>query len=198
MNESSFLRHLYQLAVTKIAHWISPAGLSPIQCSLIAFALAVISTWLFSSQYYAGLFFGGLLAYFSMCFHLVGEEIRRLKNLPAEPFKKIDKAFVFYSELLLIAGLCAHTVIDNSRVLCLIIGILAAAGILLLDRIKERPTGDFWKNFKFIESPSLRVFIIAVGAILNIPLLILLLIAFCTNGLLIVGMINQYEENKNK
>jgi len=188
MNEHSFLRYLYQPAVSKLAHWIAPAGLSPIQISLIAFVISILSAWLFSSEFYAGLFFGGLLAYISICFHLVGEEIRRLKNLPAEEFKRIDKAFIFYSELILIAGLCAHTVIDNPRILCLIIGILAAAGILLLDKIKERPTGEIWNVLAFIENPALRIFMLCIGAVLNMPLLALLLIAACSNSVIIASM----------
>ena len=188
MNEHSFLRYAYQPTVKKIAHWIAPASLSPIQISLIAFAVSVVSAWLFSSEFYAGLFFGGLLAYFSMCLHLVGEEIRRLKKLPPEAFKRIDKAFIFYSELLLIAGLAAHTVIYDSRILCLIISILAAAGILLLDKIKERSNTEFWKAFIFIEDPSIRVLIITLGAVLNLPLLALLALAICTNGVMIAGM----------
>lgn len=197
MNEKTFLRHIYHPAVTRLAHWMAPAKVTPVQSSLMAFVIAIIAAWVFSSQFYAGLFFGALLTYLSITLHQAGEEIRRLNHLPPEQFRKIDKALTLYSELILIAGLCAHTVVDNSRILCLIIAILAAAGILLLDKIKDRPTKEFWKNVAWIEDPAFRILLIILGALFNIPLLILLAIAFSTNGLLIAGLLEQHESTKS-
>ena len=200
MTEATFVRYIYHPIVTRLAHFLSKTGFTPIQVSLIGFVLALISAWLFASEYYAGLFFGAILTYLSVATHRASMEIRRFhqkknsENLqdsddPSSKkpsrFERLHRSLTLYSEILLLAGLCAHSVVDSSRILCLIITVLAVAGILLLEWIKDRPTGDFWKHCVFIQSHPLRVFILIIGAFINIPLLAILIIAILTNGILI-------------
>lgn len=191
MNEYALLKHLYRPCVTRIAHLIAPTQMSPIQLSLIAFVISIISAWLFSSEYYAGLFFGALLAFLSLCLHLSAEEIRRLRHLPIESFQKADKALVFYSELFFIAGLAAHIAITDPKILCLLLGLLAATGILLLDKFKERSVKPFLTYLEFIEHPSMRISLMILFAFINLPILAIFLIALCSNGLVFSGLLDK-------
>ncbi len=192
MNEYALLKHLYRPCVTRLSHLIAPTQMSPIQLSLIAFGLSIISAWLFSSEYYAGLFFGALLAFLALCFHLSAEEIRRLKHLPIEAFHKADKALIFYSELFFIAGLSAHLIaLKDPGILCLLLGLLAATGILLLDKFKERSEKPFWTYFNFIEHPSMRISLMILFALINLPILAIFIIAISANGLVFSGLLDK-------
>jgi len=194
MTEHDLLKHIYQPCVKRLSHWLAPTHLTPIQISLIAFAMSIISAWLFASEYYAGLFFGSLLAFLALSLHLVAEEIRRLNQVPLERFQKVDKAFIFYSELFLIAGLSAHLALNNPKILSLLLGLLAATGILLLEKFKERSPKELWSYFKFIEHPSMRISLIILFSLINLPILAVFLIAVLSNGLVLSGIL---ENKKN-
>lgn len=186
---STIKRHLYQPVSSRLARLLSTSSLSASQIMLIAFVVMIIAAWSASSTHYAGLFLAAILAYGAGALHIASEEIARLKDTASDRFETLSRRLGVYGELFLMAGLCAHAVLSNPRIISLVITILAAGGIFLLDRIKDEPNHELLKNIVFIKNSETRILTLAITALFNIPLVGLLIVAVCANALVITPLL---------
>lgn len=186
---STIKRHLYQPVTSRLARLLATTSLSATHILFIGFLIAILAAWSASSTHYAGLFLAAILAYLSGSLHIASEEIARLKETLSDNFGVLSRRLGVYGELFLIAGLCAHAVVTNPRIICLVITILAAGGIFLLERVSQEPSHELLKNVCFIRNSETRVLIIAITALFNIPLVGLLIIAVCANALVIAPLV---------
>jgi CDP-L-myo-inositol myo-inositolphosphotransferase len=136
---------------------------------------------------YINLMIGGILAQISSIIDGCDGEIARLKFKATEFGGWFDAVLDRYGDAFLLFGLTYHVYLTDSTFLYIIIGFLAIIGTFMNSYTADKYDGLMQKKLMpgmhyFRIGRDVRTFIIFLGALVNQPLLILILIAFMTNA----------------
>lgn len=186
--DSAIKRHIFRPFTTRLSRVALSFSLSARQLILISVVLAILAAWMLCASNYAGAFFGAVFAFLASVGHICAEEVARLKHQYDRHFTRLSTIITQYSELFLIAGLTAHAISHQSHLVALLMGLLAASGIIMMHYFqddKEKFNQDTYSKLQIFLRPEIRFLIIAVGALVNISLAALIVIAVWSHVLVV-------------
>jgi len=163
-------------------------NITPNHISISAFLLGVSGAVFFFLGGYINLIIGGILAQISSVIDGCDGEIARLKFKASEFGGWFDAVLDRYGDAFLLFGLTYHVYLTDSRFLYIIIGFLAIIGTFMNSYTADKYDGLMQKKILkpgihyFRIGRDIRILIIFLGALVNQPLLILIIIAFMTNA----------------
>jgi len=180
-------RYLNRPLSTRITKLIINTNISPNQISVFCFTLAIAASLLFISGNPIYLIIGGCLAQASSIIDGCDGEIARLKFIGTKYGGWLDSVLDRYADGLLIMGLTYYLFqLSENHGFVILIGFLALIGSFLNsytagkydDFMKTRTMHSRWT---IRIGRDIRTFIIFVGAVLNYPLSVLIILATITN-----------------
>jgi len=164
-------RYLNRPISTRITRYLLRTDITPNHVSFFSFILAMLGAFLFFSGGYINLVIGGILAQLASIIDGCDGEI------------VLDR----YADAFLLFGLTYYVYFTDRNFLVLFIGFLAIIGTFMnsytadkYDGLMKRKLGQ--GKYYFRMGRDVRIFIIFLGALINQPLLILVLIALLMNA----------------
>lgn len=175
-------RHLNRPISIRISKALVKTRVTPNRISLISFLLTILGAVAFALGSYAGLIFGALLAQLASILDGCDGEIARLKFLSSEFGAWFDAVLDRYGDAALIIGLGWHLWTEAPD-RAFWATALALTGTFLLSYTADKYDGYLKKHggAVFRIGRDVRVFVIALGAVLNQPFWTLVLIALLMN-----------------
>ena len=191
-------RYLNRPLSIRISHRLARFPITPNQISLISFLLCLVAAWLFAIGGYVTLALGGLTAQFASIIDGCDGEIARLKFLKSDFGGWFDAVLDRYADALLLFGLTWHahaysplrdvlvTFTGNSgSSVVLIMGFLAIIGSFMnsytADKYDSLMKATFSKGMGIRIGRDVRIFLIFVCAVCNLPFVTLIVLAFLMN-----------------
>jgi len=169
----------------RISNWITSKivdyPITPNQISVVAFLISVIASLIIVKQGYLFLVLGALLAQLSSILDGCDGEVARLKLLSSKYGGWFDQVLDRYSDLFIITGLTFHTYLLHETLAVFIIGFIAVGGKIILSYTAYVYDSVISKHNNFRMGRDITIFIILVGAIMNIPYITLVILAVVTN-----------------
>jgi len=156
--------------------------ITPNQISVITFLITVIASLIIVKQGYFFLVLGALLAQLSSILDGCDGEIARLKLLGSKYGGWFDQVLDRYSDLFIITGLTFHTYFLHNTLAVFIIGFIATGGKIILSYTAYVYDSVISKHSNFRMGRDITIFIILIGAIMNIPYITLIILAVITNA----------------
>ena len=180
-------RYLNRPLSIRLTRLLLNTKIAPNHMSILAFILGVLGAGFFFLGGYINLIIGGILAQMASVVDGCDGEIARLKFKASEFGGWFDAVLDRYGDAFLLFGLTYHVYWIDGRFLYIIIGFLAIIGTFMNSYTADKYDGLMQKKLKpgthyFRIGRDVRIFIIFLGALVNQPLLILILIAFMTNA----------------
>ncbi len=179
-------RYLNRPLSTKISRYLVKTSVTPNQISVFSFILSLIAAAFFFLQGYTPLVIGAVLAQISSIIDGCDGEVARLKYCESDFGGWFDAVLDRYSDAFLLFGITYHTFAHSGNFFYSAIGFLAIIGSFMnsytadkYDGFMKRRLGHGKHYFRM--GRDVRVFIIFIGALINQPLLILVVIALLTN-----------------
>ncbi len=180
-------RYLNRPISTRITRYLLRTDITPNHVSFFSFILAMLGAFLFFSGGYINLVIGGILAQLASIIDGCDGEIARLKFQVTEFGGWFDAVLDRYADAFLLFGLTYYVYFTDRNFLVLFIGFLAIIGTFMnsytadkYDGLMKRKLGQ--GKYYFRMGRDVRIFIIFLGALINQPLLILVLIALLMNA----------------
>ncbi len=180
-------RYLNRPISTKITRHLLRTDITPNHVSFFSFILAMLGAFLFFSGGYINLVIGAILAQVASIIDGCDGEIARLKFQVTEFGGWFDAVLDRYADAFLLFGLTYYVYFTNMNFSVLFIGFLAIIGTFMnsytadkYDGLMKRKLGS--GKYYFRMGRDVRIFIIFLGALINQPLLILVLIALLMNA----------------
>jgi len=169
----------------RISKWITSKliyyPVTPNQISVVTFLITVIASLIIVKQGYFFLVLGALLAQLSSILDGCDGEIARLKLLGSKYGGWFDQVLDRYSDLFIITGLTFHTYFLHNTLAVFIIGFIAVGGNIILSYTAYVYDSIISKHSYFRMGRDIAIFIILIGAIMNIPYITLMILAVITN-----------------
>lgn len=169
----------------RISNWITSKivnyPITPNQISVVAFLISVIASLIIVKQGYFFLVLGALLAQLSSILDGCDGEVARLKLLSSKYGGWFDQVLDRYGDLFIITGLTFHTYLLHETLAVFIIGFIAVGGKIILSYTAYVYDSVIFKHNNFRIGRDITIFIILVGAIMNIPYITLVILAVVTN-----------------
>ncbi len=180
-------RYLNRPLSTRITRYLIRTSITPSYVSFFSFILAMVGAFFFLLGGYINLVVGALLAQVSSVIDGCDGEIARLKFQATEFGGWFDAVLDRYADAFLLFGLTYHVYVANSDIFALFIGFLAMIGTFMNSYTADKYDGLMKRKLRpgkyyFRMGRDVRMFIIFVGALLNQPLLVLVLIALLMNA----------------
>ena len=170
----------------RISKWITSKlvyyPITPNQISVITFLITVIASLIIVKQGYFFLVLGALLAQLSSILDGCDGEIARLKLLGSKYGGWFDQVLDRYSDLFIITGLTFHSYFLHNTLAVFIIGFIAVGGKIILSYTAYVYDSVISKHSNFRMGRDVTIFIILIGAIMNIPYITLIILAVITNA----------------
>jgi len=186
-SDGTISRYLNRPISTMITRRLLRTNITPNHVSVFSFILAMLGSLFFFLGGYINLVTGGILAQVSSVIDGCDGEIARLKFQVTEFGGWFDAVLDRYADAFLLLGLTYFVYFTNTNFLALFIGFLAIIGAFMnsytadkYDGLMKRKLGP--GKYYFRMGRDVRMFIIFLGAVLNQPLLTLVLIAFLMNA----------------
>jgi len=180
-------RHLNRPISIRISKYLVKTNISPNFISFLSFILCCIGAFFFFLREYPYLLLGAILAQAASIVDGCDGEIARLKFQETEFGAWFDAVLDRYADAFLLFGLIYYVYFLNKNVLYLFIGFLAIIGTFMnsytadkYDGLMKKRIGS--KGHYFRMGRDVRIFVIFLLAILNLPFLALLLIAILMNA----------------
>ena len=180
-------RYLNRPISTRITRHLLRTDITPNHVSFFSFILAMLGAFLFFSGGYINLVIGAILAQVASVIDGCDGEIARLKFQVTEFGGWFDAVLDRYADAFLLFGLTYYVYFTDRNFLVLFIGFLAIIGTFMnsytadkYDGLMKRKLGQGKHYFRM--GRDVRIFIIFLGALINQPLLILVLIALLMNA----------------
>ncbi len=180
-------RYLNRPISTRITKYLVRTKITPNYISFFSFVLSVLSTFFFFLGGYINLVIGGIIVQMLSVIDGCDGEIARLKFQITEFGGWFDAVLDRYADALVLFGLTCYVYLENLNFLPLLIGFLAIIGTFMnsytadkYDGLMKRKLGSRKHYFRI--GRDVRMFIIFIGALINQPLLTLVLIAFLMNA----------------
>jgi len=179
-------RYLNRPISTSISKYLLKTRISPIFISLFTFIIATLGAFFFFLGGYVNLVIGGILAQFASIIDGCDGEIARLKFQATSFGGWFDAVLDRYADGFLLFGLTYYVYFINNNFLYIAIGFLAIMGSFMNSYTADKYDGLMNRKFGlgddfFRIGRDVRTFIIFIGALINQPLLILILIGAMTN-----------------
>ena len=156
--------------------------LTPNQISIAVFFISVFSGLIISIEGYFFLLLGALLAQLSSILDGCDGEIARLKLLESKFGGWFDRVLDRYSDLFILMGLTFHTYFIHKTLTVFFIGFIVVGGKIISSytAFVYDTVVSVHNNFRI--GRDLIIFIILIGAVLNIPYITLVVLAFIMNA----------------
>jgi len=168
-----------------VSNWITSKivdyPITPNQISVVTFLISVIASLIIVKQGYFFLVLGALLAQLSSILDGCDGEIARLKLLDSKYGGWFDQVLDRYSDLFIITGLTFHIYLLHETLAVFIIGFIAVGGKIILSYTAFVYDSVISKHNNFRIGRDITIFIILIGAIMNIPYITLVILAVITN-----------------
>ncbi len=180
-------RYLNRPISARITRYLLRTDITPNYVSFFSFILATLGAFFFFLGGYVNLVIGAILAQVSSVIDGCDGEIARLKFQITEFGGWFDAVLDRYADAFLLFGLTYYVYALNWNFLALFIGFLAIIGAFMnsytadkYDGLMKRKLGP--GKYYFRMGRDVRMFIIFLGALINQPLLTLVLIALLMNA----------------
>ena len=182
INDGPISKHINRPISKWITSKITDYPLTPNQISIAVFFISVFSGLIISMEGYFFLLLGALLAQLSSILDGCDGEIARLKLLKSKFGGWLDQILDRYSDLFIFIGLTFHTYFIHKTLTVFLIGFIAVGG-----RIISSYTAFVYDSVASTRNSirigrDLIIFIILIGAVLNIPYITLVILAFIMNA----------------
>lgn len=179
-------RYLNRPMSNGITKYLVKMNIKPNHISFFSFTLSVLGAFFFFFGGYINLFMGGFLTQASSIIDGCDGEVARLKFQATEFGGWFDAVLDRYADAFLLFGLTYYVYSADKSFLSLFIGFLAIIGTFMNSYTADKYDGLMKKKLKpgkhyFRMGRDIRMFIIFILAILNLPFLAILLIAFLMN-----------------
>jgi len=178
-------RHLNRPVSRWISRTLVRTSVTPNQISLAAWALSCVAAGLMASSGYPALAMGGVVAQLASIIDGCDGEIARLKYSQSEFGGWFDAVLDRYADAVLLFGLMWHAFAATGSHLPLLLGFAAIVGSFLNSYTADKYDGLMAQRLQgatyFRLGRDVRVFIIFLGAVLNLPLITLGVIALVMN-----------------
>ena len=171
-------RPISQWATSKIIDY----PLTPNQISIAVFFISVFSGLIISIEGYFFLLLGALLAQLSSILDGCDGEIARLKLLESKFGGWFDRVLDRYSDLFILMGLTFHTYFIHKTLTVFFIGFIVVGGKIISSYTAFVYDTVVSAHNNFRIGRDLIIFIILIGAVLNIPYITLVVLAFIINA----------------
>ena len=156
--------------------------LTPNQISIAVFFISVFSGLIISIEGYFFLLLGALLAQLSSILDGCDGEIARLKLLESKFGAWFDRVLDRYCDLFIFTGLTFHIYFIHNTLTVFFIGFIAVGGKIISSYTAFVYDTVVSAHNNFRIGRDLIIFIILIGAVLNIPYITLVVLAFIMNA----------------
>lgn len=183
---SKNINRRFSHSITKI---LVNTPFSPNQITLISLLLSFLSAIMLANAHYLFVVMGGILAQMASIIDGVDGEIARVKFLASGFGGWFDTVVDRYGDVAIVTGAIIGIYIKDQSFLTVMVGVLALSGSILSSYSAHTFKTAFGKSFKSGKQKSLsvpsgrdvRLFLIFIGAITNLILPALIMIAFLTH-----------------
>ncbi len=178
-------RYLNRPLSTRISRWLVKGSVTPNQISLFCFLVSVVAAVVFALEGYWALLAGGVLAQFASIVDGCDGEVARLKFWESDFGGWFDAVLDRYADAFLLFGLTWHAFANSGSRLDLLVGFLAIIGSFMnsytADKYDRLMAEKFSQDHKIRIGRDVRIFLIFLGAVCNLPLVTLLVLAVLMN-----------------
>ncbi len=182
INDGSISKYINRPISKWITSKITGYPLTPNQISIVVFFVSMLSGLIISMEGYFFLLLGALLAQLSSILDGCDGEIARLKLLKSKFGGWFDQVLDRYSDLFIFTGLTFHTYFIHKTLTVFFIGFIVVGGKIISSYTAYvYDSVDSTRNSIRI-GRDLIIFIILIGAVLNIPYITLVVLAFIMNA----------------
>ncbi|MFQ5416569.1 MAG: NTP transferase domain-containing protein [Myxococcota bacterium] len=181
-------RYLNRPLSTRITRRLVVRSVTPNQISVFCFGLSLLAAALFAAGGTLVLALGGLLAQLASVVDGCDGEVARLQFRESVFGGWFDAVLDRYSDAFLLFGLTWHVFAEQGGALVLGVGFLAITGSFMVSYTADKHDGLMKARFErgevagFRIGRDLRVLVIALGAVANLPFVALSLIAGIMNA----------------
>ena len=180
-------RYLNRPISTRITRHLLRTDTTPNYVSIFSFILATLGAFFFFLGGYVNLVIGAILAQVSSVIDGCDGETARLKFQVTEFGGWFDAVLDRYADAFLLFGLTYYVYFANRNFLAIFIGFLAIIGAFMNSYTADKYDGLMKRKLRpgkhyFRIGRDVRMFIIFLGALINQPLLTLVLIALLMNA----------------
>jgi len=185
-NDGPISRFLNRPLSIQISRFLVKFPITPNQISFVCFLLSGMAAFLFCLKGYGALAAGAVLAQFASIVDGCDGEVARLKFLESDYGGWFDAVLDRYADAFLIMGLTWHAFEPLGNKGVLLAGFLALTGSFMTsytaDKYDRLMQSQITKGWRFRMGRDVRVFLIFLGALLNLPYPTLILIAVLMNA----------------
>jgi len=182
INDGSISKYINRPISQWITSKIIDYPLTPNQISIAVFFISVFSGLIISIEGYFFLLLGALLAQLSSILDGCDGEIARLKLLESKFGGWFDRVLDRYSDLFILMGLTFHTYFIHKTLTVFFIGFIVVGGKIISSYTAFVYDTVVSAHNNFRIGRDLIIFIILIGAVLNIPYITLVVLAFIMNA----------------
>ena len=182
INDGSISKYINRPISKWITSKIIDYPLTPNQISIAVFFISVFSGLIISIEGYFFLLLGALLAQLSSILDGCDGEIARLKLLESKFGGWFDRVLDRYSDLFILMGLTFHTYFIHKTLTVFFIGFIVVGGKIISSYTAFVYDNVVSAHNNFRIGRDLIIFIILIGAVLNIPYITLVVLAFIMNA----------------
>ena len=178
-------RHLNRPVSRWLSRYLVRTSVTPNQISLISWMLSCVAAGLMAVSGYPALAAGGALAQLASIIDGCDGEIARLKHSQSEFGGWFDAVLDRYADAVLLFGLMWHEFAATDTNLPIVLGFAAIVGSFLNSYTADKYDGLMAQRLQgasyFRLGRDVRVFLIFLGALLNLPLVALGIVALVMN-----------------
>ena len=186
-NDGPVARYLNRPLSVRISRHLVRREVTPNQISLFSFLCSLLAAGLFALGGYFFLFLGGVLAQFASIIDGCDGEVARLKYQSSDFGGWFDAVLDRYADAFLLFGLTWHLLAEDASSWILFVGFMAIIGSFMLsytadkydNLMRERVHAGGKAGLRM--GRDVRVFLIFLGAVTNLVLPVLVLIAVVMN-----------------
>ncbi|GMQ83606.1 MAG: bifunctional L-myo-inositol-1-phosphate cytidylyltransferase/CDP-L-myo-inositol myo-inositolphosphotransferase [Gammaproteobacteria bacterium] len=186
-NDGPVARYLNRPLSVRMSRYLVQRNITPNQISLFSFLCSVLAAGLFMFGGYSALLLGGILAQFASIIDGCDGEVARLKYQSSDVGGWFDAVLDRYADAFLLFGLTWHLLAVEANGWILLVGFMAIIGSFMLsytadkyDKLmRERLQAGGKAGLRM--GRDVRVFLIFLGAVTNLVLPVLVLIAVVMN-----------------
>ncbi len=186
-NDGPVARYLNRPLSVRMSRYLVQRNITPNQISLFSFLCSVLAAGLFMLGGYIALLLGGVLAQFASIIDGCDGEVARLKYQSSDVGGWFDAVLDRYADAFLLFGLTWHLLAVEANGWILLAGFMAIIGSFMLSytadkydkMMRERLQAGGKAGLRM--GRDVRVFLIFLGAVTNLVLPVLVLIAVVMN-----------------
>jgi CDP-L-myo-inositol myo-inositolphosphotransferase len=186
-NDGPVARYLNRPISVRISRYLVKRDVAPNQISLFSILCSLLAAGLFALGGYFALFLGGVLAQFASIIDGCDGEVARLKFKSSDFGGWFDAVLDRYADAFLLFGLTWHLLAVEVNGWILFVGFMAIIGSFMLSYTADKYDNMMHERLQTGGKAGLRmgrdvrVFLIFLGAVTNLVLPVLVLIAVVMN-----------------